>query len=84
MIENALEIRREVGLRIKVRRVEKRLSQRELAESIGVEQTQVSTWESGKRVLRIEDAMKIAQILDTTVGYLVGEQARSEARAKAA
>jgi transcriptional regulator with XRE-family HTH domain len=83
MIENAEGIRGEIGHRIKVRRVDKRLTQKGLAELLGTEQAQVSSWESGRRSLRIEDAMRIAEILDTTVGYLVGEQDRSEARARA-
>jgi transcriptional regulator with XRE-family HTH domain len=77
MIENAVEIRKEVGHRIKVRRVEQRLLQKDLAQLVGADQTQVSAWESGNRVLRIEDAMKIAKVLDTTVAYLAGEQARA-------
>jgi transcriptional regulator with XRE-family HTH domain len=69
-----LAIRQEVGHRIKVRRVDRRLTQGELADLVGVQQTQVSSWESGKRPLRIEDAVKIAKILDTSVAYLVGER----------
>lgn len=74
MQENAEEIRKQIGHRIKTRRVDKRMVQKDLAEMVGANQTQVSAWEAGRRVLRIEDAIQVAKVLGTTVGYLVGEQ----------
>jgi len=76
MMPNASQIREEVGHRIKVRRVECRLKQRELGDAIGVEQVQISEWERGRRALKVEQLVELARVLDTTVGYLVGEQAR--------
>ncbi|MGB5736855.1 MAG: helix-turn-helix transcriptional regulator [Thiohalocapsa sp.] len=66
-------LRKKIGHRIKVRRVELDLMQRELGERIGLPQSQISEWEIGRRAMRIEDAMRIAAALETTVGYLVGE-----------
>ena len=71
-----LEIRRQVGSRIRVRRVEVGLSQQELADAVGADQTQVSAWENGRRVLRIEDAMAIAKVLECKVSHLTGEEPR--------
>lgn len=78
MLPNAEQVRREVGHRIKVRRVECNMHQKDLGEALGgVDQTQVSAWEGGRRVLRIEDAIALAKVLDTSVGYFVGEQPRA-------
>ena len=76
MMPNTSQIRKEVGHRIKVRRVECRLRQRDLGDAIGVEQVQISEWERGHRALKVEQLVELAKVLDTTVGYLVGEQAR--------
>ena len=70
-------IRKQIGHRIKVRRVELDLKQGELGEKIGLRQTEVSALESGRRVLRIEQAVVIASVLETTVAYLVGEAPRA-------
>ena len=67
------EIRADIGHRIKVRRVEQKLQQQELGERTGVPQSQISAWEAGRRAMRIEQAMAIAAVLDTSVAYLVGE-----------
>lgn len=66
-------IRKQIGHRIKVRRVELDLKQEDLGVRLGVPQSQISEWEIGRRALRIEQAMDLAKALDTTVGYLAGE-----------
>lgn len=66
-------IRKQIGHRIKVRRVELDMKQEELGLRLGVPQSQISEWEIGRRALRIEQAVALAQALDTTVGRLVGE-----------
>ena len=72
------EVRKRIGHRIKVRRVELELRQEDLGKLIGVPQTQISEWEIGRRAMRIEQAMAIARALRTTVAYLVGEEQRRE------
>ena len=69
-------IRKRIGHRITVRRVELDLQQKELGAQLGVPQSQISEWEIGRRALRIEQAMEIATALQTTVGYFVGENER--------
>ena len=71
-------IRKRIGHRIKVRRVELDLQQKELGALLGVPQSQISEWEIGRRALRIEQAMEIAAALQTTVGYFVGENERRD------
>ncbi len=66
-------IRKQIGHRIKVRRVELDMKQEELGLRLGVPQSQISEWEIGRRALRIEQAVALAQALETTVGRLVGE-----------
>lgn len=73
MQPDAEEIRRQIGHRLRVRRVDRNMLQKDLAEAVGIDQTQVSAWEGGRRVMRVEDAMKVAKVLGTTVAYLVGE-----------
>lgn len=71
-----LQIRQEVGHRIRIKRIELGLKQAELGSMVGADQTQVSAWEGGRRVLRIEDAMAIAEALQCKVAHLVGEEPR--------
>ena len=73
---DAAAIRKQVGHRIKVRRVELYLKQEDLGARVGVPQSQISEWEIGRRALKIEQAMELAKALDTTVGYLAGEAER--------
>lgn len=73
MNPDAPALRKKIGHRIKVRRVELDLKQKELGERLGVPQTQISEWEIGRRAMRLEDAMLVAAALETSVGYLAGE-----------
>lgn len=72
-MNNTEAVRKQVGHRIKVRRVDLDLQQKELGALLGVPQSQISEWEIGRRALKIEQAMEIAKALKTTVGYLAGE-----------
>ena len=67
------EMRRAIGHRIRVRRVELHMQQKDLGDLVGITQAHISEWETGRRALRIEQAMQLAKALKTTVGYLVGE-----------
>lgn len=75
-MQRNLEIRRQVGHRIRVRRIEAGLTQEDLASAIGAAQSLVSAWEGGRRMLYIDDAIAIAQALDCKVAHLVGEEPR--------
>lgn len=73
------EISEAIGMRIKLARTERRLSQKELAEQMGLQQYAVSGWETGKRSLRVEEAIKLAELLQVSVAQLAGEQPRAAA-----
>lgn len=73
------EIRKQIGRRMKIRRVELDMNQDDLGKKLGLRQAEVSGIESGRRILRIEQAVRIADALQTTVAYLVGEAPRAEA-----
>lgn len=70
------KIRKQIGHRIRVRRVELSLNQEGLGQLVGVPQPLISDWETGRRQLRLEDAMALAKALQTSVAYLVGEAPR--------
>jgi transcriptional regulator with XRE-family HTH domain len=45
-------------------RIEKKLSQKELADELGVTTATISRYESGERKLPVETAKRIAELLD--------------------
>lgn len=63
---------KEIGDRIRELRTERGLSQKELADKIGVATNTVSQYESGKSKTSINVLAKLAVVLDTTTDYLLG------------
>lgn len=61
---------RELGLRIKIARLTKGMSQYDLAKVIDSTQTVISNLETGKRDLRVEELTKICQALDLQIEEL--------------
>ncbi len=59
---------------IKVKRKEKKLSQSELAQMIGVNQTAVSQWERGATMPTLDKAARIANALGCTIDELYGRE----------
>lgn len=57
---------------IKNKRKENKLTQQEFADKIGVSLMSVVRWENGSRVPSMLLMSKIAEALNTTVGYLMG------------
>jgi len=57
---------------IKILRVERNLSQEELASQIHVHQTAVSQWENGKTNPDMQTADKLAVFFDVSVDFLLG------------
>lgn len=62
-----------VGERIKEKIKERAITQKEVAQMLGVEPNTFTRWANGNRTPDIETLKRIAQILDTTVAYLIGE-----------
>ena len=62
----------ELGERIKELRLERVLSQKELADKIGVATNTISQYESGKSKTSITVLANLAIALDTTTDFLLG------------
>jgi len=65
--------KKKLGKRIKLARVEKDLSQVQLAELIEARQKNISGYETGVTAPSIEVLLKIAKTLDKTVNYFLDE-----------
>jgi len=66
------------GKRLAACRKAKNLSQKELAEIFNTSHTTIGKYERDEMTPSIEAAKKLAKILDTTVGYLLGEIDRAD------
>lgn len=66
------------GKRLTACRKAKNLSQKELAEIFNTSHTTIGKYERDEMTPSIEAAKKLAKILDTTVGYLLGETDRAD------
>ena len=60
--------------RIKELRMEKGLSQRELAAKTKIKQANISRWEAGLVVPNINDVWLLADFFDVSIDYLVGRK----------
>lgn len=60
-------------LRIKELREEKGLSQKKLAEALGVSPGTIGNWESGIREPNFDMVTKVAEFFQVTVDYLLGQ-----------
>jgi len=58
--------------RLKELRKQAHLTQVELAKRLGIGQSSYADWERGKKKPTQENLVKIAQILDVSIDYLVG------------
>ncbi len=63
---------KELGERIKELRIERGLSQKQLADKIGVATNTISQYENGKSKTSIDVLANLAVELDTTAGFLLG------------
>jgi len=58
--------------RLKELRQEKKLSQKELAENIGVHYRTLQNWENGESQIKPEKSQQLADYFGVSVGYLLG------------
>ena len=58
--------------RLKELRVERTLSQVQLAKAIGVSQRSISNWENGERQTDYETLEKVAEFFSVSTDYLLG------------
>ncbi len=61
------------GERIKGLRIEKKMTQQELGNIVGLTSTGISYWESGKAVPNFETLVKISNFFGVSVDYLTGK-----------
>ncbi len=59
--------------RVRELRMEKGLSRKELAEKLGTLQRNISYWELGQRECGFDMLIKISDVLDVSVDYLLGK-----------
>lgn len=60
------------GIRLKQLRKERKLTQKELGEKVGVKQNTFTNWENGKRVPSYENLVKLADIFGVSVDWFLG------------
>ena len=58
-------------MNIRAKRIEKYMTQAEIAAQIGVNQNTISQWETGERMPRAVMIIQLAKILDCTVDELL-------------
>ena len=58
--------------RLKELRLAKDLSRKQLASMLGTSVRTVSYWEEGQRECGLDMLIKLAEVLDSTVDYLIG------------
>lgn len=61
-----------LGERLKELRLEKQITQRELAKTINVDPTRITKWELGKTRPIYEDLINLAKLFEVSVDYLLG------------
>lgn len=62
---------REIGIRIKMRRRELRLTQEQLAEAMDVSVQMISNLELGKKAIRPENIVKLCSVLSVSADYVL-------------
>lgn len=60
------------GQRLKELRIEKGLSQQEVANHFNVSKMTISAWETDKQEPCIDDIVELARFFETTTDYLLG------------
>lgn len=60
------------GKRLREFRKEKKLTQKELAEQIGIKQNSYSDWETGKNEPSLENLVKLADLFEVPLDWLFG------------
>ena len=65
----------DIGSKIKAARIEKKLTQEQVAELLGVSRQTISNWENGKSYPDIISVIKMSECYDVSLDYLLkGEQ----------
>jgi len=59
--------------RLKELRIERELTQLDMADKMDVNRVTYTNWENGKREPRIDQIVELAGIINTTINYLMGK-----------
>ena len=62
----------EFGAKFKQLRIDNNLTQNQLAEKLGIKQTNISNWENDKTRPEYENLIKLAKIFDVTTDEILG------------
>ena len=73
-----MEVRTEIAKNILFYRKKKNMSQKELAEKLGVRHTTVSAWENCKNAIDIDALNEICNILNISLNDALGKYAKKE------
>ena len=57
---------------LKIARMKKGLSQKELADMLGVNSNTVSRWETGMSIMTVDKLIEITRILEVSSDFLIG------------
>ena len=80
MIQNIMlvvyqgSIENDLFRKIKDTKKRKKLTQKELAEQIGISQKSYSHWETGKNEASLENLIKLADLLEVSIDWLFGRE----------
>lgn len=61
-------------INIKIARIRKRLTQKDIAELMDVNINTVSRWETGAKLIPVDKLIKLADILEVSLDYLAGRE----------
>ena len=61
-------------MNIKIARIQKNISQKQLGEMLGVTYQTISRWENGVMLPTTENLIKLSDALDVSIDYLLGRK----------
>ena len=61
-------------MNIKIARIQKNISQKQLGEMLGVTYQTVSRWENGVMLPTTENLIKLSDVLEVSIDYLLGRK----------
>ena len=74
MLEVAMELidKKQIGARLKALRKEHGLKQREVAEILHIAQSSYADYESGRNLITMESAIRLAKKYKCSIDYIIG------------
>ena len=66
-------MRREIGRRMQDARIRSQQTQEEVATQMQISRQSITCWEGGRYGFNLTTAIQLAEVLETTVGFLAGE-----------